>query len=357
MAGTVSSARIISLLPKSAVLFAVFAVAHLGSLSAHADIAGREEGSFQFLLQSASPPKEGVRIQNQYPGFEYDVGWQVEDVEGKAVTFAQIMWWFPQNMRFPLPQPPGGNAPMSQIPETIWRHIALYDLKFQVILYRKGTPGKRYSLIMDLGIPNDPGEKKWSLNVPVVRAWDRLLTHYEGPGQNNDIYLTADEAIALINPSNQTNAAEPGDKNTILVENSWLLDPQMSTVDFNHELLTTRLDWHADIMVRAIRDQVGILKNVVRLPTEKIELRLGVYESLLHKDMVAIPDDLQHLFDKLNSGVPEKYISPARRAYYHKERLRIIEKAKREELLLSLGRYVDDYPVWFNNKLQDLGLE
>ncbi len=343
-----------SYLIKVTCILGVSAFLSLAPESANADIAGREAGSFQFLKQSASPPKEGVRIQSDYPGFDYDVGWQVENVDGQAVTQAQIMWWFPNDTRFPLPQPPGGSAAISQIPENIWSYISLYDLKFRAIIHRRSWPDKRYSLIFDLGIPNKPGEKKWSLNVPKTQSWDRLLTHYQGPGRNNGIYLSAEEAKNIIGVGSP---ADQNDDDMIVVENSWLLDARMSTVEFNHKLLATRLDWHADVMVDAIRGQLDNLKKIAGLPTDKLELRLASLVPSITQDMAAIPVDLQHLFDKLNSGVPEKYIVPVRRAYYHKERLRILENAKREALLLSLGRYVDEYPAWFDTKVKTLGLE
>ncbi|MFD2205817.1 hypothetical protein [Kiloniella antarctica] len=319
-----------------------------------ADIAGRESGRYQFLQQAAGPLEEGVRIRIEYPGFDYDVGWKVQNVEGQAVTQAQIMWWFPKGRRLPLPNPPGGSLPVSQIPESIWRHINLYDSRFQVILHRRGFPENRYSLILDLGIPNRPGDKEWSLNVPRALPWNRLLTHYQGPGRDNNVYVSADDAKSIIG---QGSPRDRNDEDIIVVENSWLLDAKMSTAVFNHKLLAARLDWHADVMVRAVRSHLDNLKIIAKLPIEKLVFKLEHVKIVISKDMKAIPGDLDQLYDKLNSGVPNKYIIPVRRAFYHKERLRIADEAKRELLLLSLGRYVDKYPAWFDEKVKNLGLE
>ncbi len=336
-----------------------------GVQNANADMRGREEGTFQFLQQSARSPVEGVKLQSKYPGFDYDVLWQIENLDGQAVSLAQIMWWFPEGVRLPLPQPPGGRVSISHIPRSSWSRINLYDLKFQMIIHRKDQEGKgqegkgpkskgqekRYSLIFDLGIPHKPDEKKWSINVKTHQAWDRLITRYQGPGGENGIYISAEEARDLVGQGGQNT------RNMIVVENSWLLEPRMSIVDFNEKLLATRIDWQANLMVRTIRSQLINLEKTTRLPTEKLELRLVKLTSLIDRNMVEIPEDLQRLFDKLNSGVPEQYIVPSRREFYHAQRIKIREKAKREAFLLQPGHQIDEYPLWFDRKVRALELE
>ncbi|KLN61678.1 hypothetical protein WH96_04905 [Kiloniella spongiae] len=342
---------------------AVFVTSILGlnDITAYADVSGRGEGDHQFLSFSRKANSEFfVHEQNNQkqkvflPGIDYSFRWRVENGGAQAITphaivQGQIIWNIHSNTYLPLPTTPGGRARLSELSEESWSQLALYDVKLKLILREKDKPGQRYGLVLDLGIPNKPGEKSWSITVPEQVSWNKLFTRYEGPGQNNTLYLSSEEARAVVGAA--------GEDKELVVESSWLTSARMSTVAYFDDLLQKRVDWRAEFMVRTIQAQLDSLERITGLPGEKIRQALAVTRVDINRNITAIPMGVQKLYDKLNSGLPDRYISPMRRAYYHAERTRIYEESLTELEKLKPGQLIDDYPAWFDAKVQAIGLQ
>ncbi|WP_120497323.1 hypothetical protein [Kiloniella sp. EL199] len=341
----------------SVVMASILYAAGQGDITAYADITGRGEGKHQFLSFNKSRLSEPIKSeltgqQNKVflPGIDYNFRWQIENGGAQATVQGQIIWHIHSNTYVPLPPVPGGRARLSELSEESWSQLALYDVKLKLILREKGDKSnQRYGIVLDLGIPNKPGEKNWSITVPARVSWDKLLTFYEGPGLNNDSYLSSEEARAII--------GQAGEEKELVVESSWLVSARMSTVAYFDDLLQKRVDWRAELMVRTIRAQLDSLERITGLPGEKIRQALAVTRVDINRNITAVPEDVQRLYDKLNKGVPDRYISPVRRAYYHAERARIYEDALIKLEALKPGQLIDDYSTWFDAKVQAIGLQ
>ncbi|WP_085905616.1 hypothetical protein [Kiloniella majae] len=341
----------------SAFVISIIYASGQGNIAAYADVSGRGEGDHQFLsfnkqMMGENPAKSPSDQKPKIflPGIDYSFRWQIENGGPHAITEGQIVWNIHSNAYLPLPPAPGGRARLSELSEESWSQLALYDVKLKLILREKGDKsGRHYGLVMDLGIPNKPGEKSWSITVPEQVSWDKLLTRYEGPGLNNRTYLSSEEARAVV--------AKAGEEKELVLENSWLVSARMSTVAYFDDLLQKRVDWRAELMVRTIQAQLDSLERITGLPGEKIRQALAVTRVDINRNITVIPEGVQKLYDKLNKGVPDRYISPVRRAFYHAERTRIYEEALAQQEKLKPGQLIDDYPTWFDAKVQAIGLQ
>ncbi|WP_417454715.1 hypothetical protein [Kiloniella sp.] len=328
---------------------------------ARADVIGRGEGDHQFLSFNklsftkkvwgdTALPEPGEIKQNTFlPNIDYSYRWRIENGGAQAITQGQVIWNIQANTFLPLPPHPGGRARLSELSEESWSQLALYDVKLKLIFHGKETPEERYGIVLDLGIPNKPGEKSWSITVPKRVSWDKLLTRYRGPGSNNGVYLSSDEARAIV--------GQAGEEKEFVIESSWLVSARMSTVAFFDDLLQKRVDWRAEVMVHTVEAQVNSLERITSLPVEKIRQALAVTRVEINRNITAVPEALRRLYNKLNKGVPDRYISPVRRDYYHAERTRIYDDAAAKLEQLKPGQTIDDYPTWFDSKVQEIGLE
>ncbi len=346
---------------KKAIVFAfaigMMSVGGQGDIAAYADVSGRGEGDHQFLsfnkqmLVENTATGQGNQTPKIFlPGIDYSFRWRIENGGEQAVVQGQIIWNIHSNAYLPLPPATGGRARLSELSEESWSQLALYDVKLKLILREKDdNAGQRYGVVLDLGIPNKPGEKSWSITVPRQVSWDKLLTRYEGPGLNNRTYLSSEEARAVVGPV--------GEEKELVVESSWLTSARMSTVAYFDDLLQKRVDWRAELMVRTIQAQLDSLERITGLPGEKIRQALAVTRVDINRNITTIPEGVQRLYDKLNKGVPDRYISPVRRVYYHAERTRIHDEALARMEQLKPGQVIDDYPAWFDAKVQEIGLQ
>jgi hypothetical protein len=293
------------------------------------EIKGKDAGSYEFPAQ------------DQLPGFNYQVAWKVWTLMGSVITDAQIKWQLPDGARLPLPEPPGGYADKSSVPQSAWERISLYDVKLQVVGHLKNRSDVRYSIIIDLGVPWKPGAEKWSFNVPGSPEWDKLVSHFNPGGGNNGQYLSASEAKSLF-------------KDGFIADQTSLIDPKLSLVVYFDKLLEGRADWRTGIMRRTVTDQIGNIERYAGLPTAKLQERLDRAVAALKENPKRIPDDLQRLFDKLNAGIPDKYIRPARRELYSRERDKAADKGRTELKLLLPGGRSDGYAAWRDAKQAEL---
>jgi len=293
------------------------------------EIKGKGSGSYEFPAQ------------DQLPGFKYQVAWKVWTLMGGVITDAQIKWQLPDGSRLPLPEPPGGYADISTVPQTAWERISLYDVKLQIVGHLKNRSDVRYSIIIDLGVPWKPGAEKWSFNVPGSPEWDKLVSHFNPGGGNNGQYLSASEAKSLF-------------KDGFIADQTSLIDPKLSLVVYFDKLLEGRADWRADVMRRTVTAQIGNIGRYAGLPTAKLQERLDRAVAVLKENPKRIPDDLQRLFDKLNTGIPDKYIRPARRELYNRERDKASGNTRAELKLFLPGGRSDGYAAWRDAKQAEL---
>ena len=340
---------------QSAIVSGIISITAMGVTGsvARADIFGRGEGDHQFLSfntlrwDSAQTDLEKTKQNGFLPSIDYTYRWRIENGGAQAIVQGQVIWNILSNAFLPLPPVPGGRARLSELSEESWSKLALYDVKLKLILRDQEVPDQRYGVELDLGIPNKPGEKSWSITVPKQVSWDKLLTRYEGPGLNNGVYLSSDEARSVVGAA--------GDEKELIVESSWLVSAKMSTVAYFDDLLQKRVDWRAELMVRTIEAQLNSLERITGLPVEKIRQALAVAQVDINRNISIIPPGVQRLYDKLNKGVPDRYISPVRRDYYHAERERIRQESLTQLEQLKPGQVIDDYPTWFDSKVQEIG--
>jgi len=292
------------------------------------EVKGKDSGSYDFPAS------------DELPGFKYQVAWKVWTLMGSVITDAQIKWQLPDGAWLPLPEPPGGNANISTVPQAAWERISLYDVKLQIVGHLKNRSDLRYSIIIDLGVPWKPGAEKWSFNVPGSPEWDKLVSHFGGIGQHGQ-YLSASEAKSLF-------------KDGFVADHTRLIDPKLSLVVYFDKLLEGRADWRAGVMRRTVTDQISNIERYAGLPAAKLRKRLDRAVAALKENPKRIPDDLQRLFDKLNAGIPDKYIRPARRELYSRERDKASGNARAELKLLLPGGRSDGYAEWRDAKQAEL---
>ncbi len=278
----------------------------------------------------------GVGCATDIPHFDYEAAWKVWILMGSIVTNAQIKWRFSDRTYLPLPLPPGGSDSIGSIPQAAWKRISLYDVKLKLIGHRKNRSEQRYSITIDLGVPWKPGEDKWSFNVPGSPDWDKLFEPV-GPGS----LLSTDQAKALFNEG-------------FVVDGVELVDPKMSFVAFHDKLLEGRADWRADTMRRTVSKQIDNVEKLAGLPADRLRVRLVKADAIRKENPNQIPSDLQKLYDKLNAGVPNRFVAPARRGAYQRAREKTAEKGRREVKLLLPGQRADRYPGWKKAKTAEL---
>ena len=306
--------------------------AFAGTGDAHAiEIKGKDRGTYD-LWNSAESGVWGARGQVV---FNYEVTWKIWTLMDAAVLDANIKWSFRDGASLPLPTPPGGGAPIRDLPTAAWKKVALYDVKLQLTGHRKGTGDGGYSVIIDLGVPANPGDDKWGFNVPESPEWDKLFKTHDG------YYLSAEKAKKLL-------------QDGFVVDSAQLVEPKMSFVPFFDALLSGRTDWRGDIMRRTVSEQIDNVEKLAGLPAGKLRARLAKAEIAANERPNQIPSDLQKLYDKLNTGVPDKYVAPARRGAYQRAREMAAEKGRREVKLLLPGQRADRYPGWKQAKIAEL---
>jgi len=265
------------------------------------------------------------------PDFRYEVSWRIWTRQGKPFVDGKIRWWFPEATQLQLPDPPGGQMDIRDLAKPAWKKIALYHVKLRLAGHSKSREHQRLYFQVSLGIPELPGSGKWSQHAPVSTEWEHLIIQESEDGSG--AFLTAAEAKSVL---------EEG----FVVDGISLVDAKLSLIQYYDHILELRADWRGDVMRRTIWNHIKAVERYTRLPTDAMRARLAKAVAAQKNNTERIPGALQNLFDKLNAGIPNQYVAPARRKRYRIAREEAAKRGQRDVRALMPGNRNDGYAAW-----------
>jgi hypothetical protein len=274
--------------------------------------------------------------------FEFDANWKLETLLNEPLRNLNIRW------RLPIAGKITGknltpfrgyqdSFPISDLPPHIRKTIRIYDLKVRVTLAQPQTSWLA-TVTFDAGVPGHAGTD-WSYNVTGSPPWDEFMNQI-GTGT----HLTEEAAKGLMSVEQlEGRSGETMEAKVRLGEALRWLKRKSDKQSVQK-------------MLKGAREHLYVLKSVLGLPTESMELEFNLLEQQLDRaESISSLDNVRRqmttALQNLEQGVPNRYLVPGLERHYHEQRTKITAwvRSQLDALDQALGdfsRSAEAYDQW-----------